>query len=54
MEKKFNPFFRTFWTNQRKNEKEDEKYGKINSNFEFSISKLGYVPVFMKISEKKS
>ena len=54
MEKKINPFFGTFWTNQGKNENEDEKYGKMNSNFEFSISKLGYVPVFMKISEKNS
>ena len=29
-----------------------KKYGKIISIFEFSISKLSYVAVFMKILEK--
>ena len=35
-----------------KNEDKDEKHGNMSSNFEFSISKLGYVAVFMKIWEK--
>ena len=52
MEKDFDSFFRTFFTNRCKNENEDEKYGKMNSIFEFSISKLGYVVFFTKISEK--
>ena len=41
-----------FLTNQSKNKNEDEKFGKMNSIFELSISKLGYVAVFIKISEK--
>ena len=50
--KNFDQFFRTLLTNPGKNEIEDEKYEKMNSIFEFSISKLGYVAVFMEISEK--
>ena len=30
-----------------------KKCGRMSSNFEFSISRLGYVAVFMKISETK-
>ena len=30
-----------------------KKYGKMSPIFEFSISKLGYVVIFMKIWEKK-
>ena len=40
-------------TNQGKNEKEDEKYGKMDSVFEFSTSKLGCMKLFMKIYGKK-
>ena len=29
-----------------------KRLGKMNSIFEFAISKLGYVPVFMKVREK--
>ena len=29
------------------------KYGKTNPIFEFSLSKLGYMEIFMKIWEKK-
>ena len=41
--------------NWGKNEDEDQrkKFGKISSIFEFSISKLGYMEIFMKIWEKK-
>ena len=31
-----------------------KKYGKMSSIFEFSISKLGYMEIFMKIWEKMS
>ena len=34
------PFCRTFFTNQGKNEDEDNKYGKMSQIFEFFISKL--------------
>ena len=47
--KNFDPFYRTFLTSRDKNEDEDEKHGKMSLIFEFSISKLGYVAVFMKI-----
>ena len=50
--KNFDPLFRTFLTNQDKNENEDEKYGKMSPIFEFSISKLDYVAIFMKICRK--
>ena len=30
-----------------------KKFGKMNSSFEFSISKLGYMAIFMKICAKK-
>ena len=30
-----------------------KKYWKMSSIFEFSISKLGYLPIFLKIKEKK-
>ena len=30
-----------------------KKYGKMSSIFEFSISRLGYVAIFIKISEKE-
>ena len=30
-----------------------KKFGKMNSIFEFSISKLGYMAIFMKICAKK-
>ena len=36
-----------------KNEDEMKKFGKINLVFEFSISKLGYMAIFMKICVKK-
>ena len=36
-----------------KNEDVDEKPAKKNLIFEFSISKLGYMGIFMKIREKK-
>ena len=49
--KKFNPFYSTFLTNQGKNEDEDEKIGKMSPISEFSMSKLGYVAIFMKIQE---
>ena len=45
----FDPFFRTFLTNQAKKENEDEKIWKNESDFELLISKLGYVAIFMKI-----
>ena len=48
----FDPFFKTFFTNRGKNGDEDEKYGEMISIFEFSISKLKYGVVFMKILEK--
>ena len=38
MEKNFGRFFRTFLTNRGKNENEDEKYGEMNSIFEFPDS----------------
>ena len=50
---KISPIFKTFLTNQGKNEDEDKKIRKISSNFEFFISKLGYKTIFMKIPEKK-
>ena len=46
-------FFRTFLPNWGKNENEDKKYGKMSSIFEFSILKLGYVAILMKIWKKK-
>ena len=48
----FDPFYRTFLTNQGKNkndENKDKKYGNMSPIFEFSISKLSYVTIFMKI-----
>ena len=45
----FNSLFETFLTNRGKNEDEDVKYGKISPIFEFSISKLGYIELFIKI-----
>ena len=51
--KNFNSFFRTFLANQGSSENEDEKYGKMNSSFKLFILNLGYVTVFMKVSEKK-
>ena len=51
--KNFNSFFRTFLANQSSSENEDEKYGKMNSSFKLFILNLGYVTVFMKVSEKK-
>ena len=47
----FDPFYRTFLTNQGKNkndENKDKKYGNMSPIFEFSISKLSYVTIFMK------
>ena len=35
--------------NDAKNEDEDEKVGRMTLIFEFSISKLGYMAIFMKI-----
>ena len=47
-------FFKTFLTNQGKNEDlSNRKCDKISLIFEFSISKLGYMGIFMKIREKK-
>ena len=48
----FDSFFKLFLTSRGKNEDEDEKFVKMSPNFEFSISKLGYVAIFMKIWEK--
>ena len=48
----FDPFYRTFSTNQDKNkndENEDKKYGNMSPIFEFSISQLSHVATFMKI-----
>ena len=42
-----NQFFRIFLTSQDKKEDEDEKHKK--TIFEFAISKLDYVHVFMKV-----
>ena len=52
LKKMFEPFFRTFLTNWSKNEDEDEKMWENEFHFEYSISKLGYVAIFMKIGEK--
>ena len=47
-------FFKTFLTNQGKNEDlSNRKCDKISLIFEFSISKLGYMGIFMKIREKR-
>ena len=56
----FDPSFKGFFTllkyifltNWGKNEDKDEKFGKISPIFEFSISKLGYMELFIKIWEK--
>ena len=56
----FDPYFKglftllkyIFLTNWGKNEDKDEKFGKISPIFEFSISKLGYMELFIKIWEK--
>ena len=48
----FWPLLKTFLTNRGKNKDEDEKIGKMSSIFEFSISKLGCVALFIKIWEK--
>ena len=46
----FDPFCEPFLINQGKN---FEKFRKMSSIFEFSISKLGYMAIFMKICGKK-
>ena len=51
-EKNFWPILKIFFTNQDKNEDENEKIWKNEIDFEFSISKLGYMELFRKIWEK--
>ena len=51
-EKKIWPILKIFFTNQDKNEDENEKIWKNEIDFEFSISKLGYMKLFRKIWEK--
>ena len=43
-----------FWLAEAKMKIKMKKIGKISSGFGFSISKLGYVAIFMKIWEKNS
>ena len=57
--KNFDPFFKTFffsrhfWLTEAKMKTKMEKFGKINSIFEFSIWKVGYLELFLKICGKK-
>ena len=51
-EKNFDPFFWTFLTNWGKNQDEDGKIWKMILIFEFSISNLGHMAIFMKICAK--
>ena len=45
-------FFGHFWLIEAKTKMKVKKYGKMSSIFEFSISKLRYVGIFMKVWEK--
>ena len=51
--KRFWPFFKTFLTNQGKNEDEVKKIWENEFDFWISMSRLGYVAIFIKIQEKK-
>ena len=46
-------FSRHFWLTEAKMKTKMEKFGKINSIFEFSIWKVGYLKLFLKICGKK-
>ena len=48
----FDPFFKTFWLIEAKMMMKMKKYEKMSPLFEFFISKLGYVAIFMKILKK--
>ena len=45
-------FLRNFWLIESKIKMKMKKFGKISSIFGFSISKLGYMELFIKIWEK--
>ena len=54
LRKKFlTDFFNHFWLIEAKMKIKMKEFGKINSVFAFSISKLGYAGIFFEIQEKK-
>ena len=50
---KFDPFLRHLWLIETKMKMEIKKHRKRSSIFDFSISKLGYMELFIKIWEKR-
>ena len=51
--KNLDPFLGHFWVIETKIKMNMKKRGTKSSNFQFSISKLGFMELFLKISEKR-